>query len=214
MTPPRVAYAAPLLTLAMLVGACSDGDPDAAPTAPGEASSSAGTPSPTTEPSGSPAAEPARLVAERNGTRVPCIEEMRSGDRLSIYDPVLRAEGDLTVVRVEPVTDGTVTLLDEPQVVTVTADPAFGPGIAVGEDWPIGRNAELRDATEWADRGPLAGRAVADGERVLPLLGFRVVDLPRGGSVLEGVDVVYEDAAGTEQTVRAALGTRLAPGRC
>ncbi|MDN4174363.1 hypothetical protein QWY28_15470 [Nocardioides sp. SOB77] len=221
MTPRPVAYAAPVLALALLAGGCSGDDPATptdgpAPTssAPTSAATSSDSSTPSDRATTTPAA-PSRLVAEDPGSSVACVQRFRAGDRLSIYDPILVAEGDVTITGIDVVPNtGLLRFLPRQQVVTVTADPAFGPGIAYGDDWPIERNAELREKTEWADRGPLVGREVADGERILPLLGLRAAPQARGDLVLEGIDVHYRSAGGDAGTARAEIGTRLTPGRC
>ncbi|MDN4162817.1 hypothetical protein [Nocardioides abyssi] len=225
MTRTRAAYAAPLLALALLATGCAEDEPDAAPAEPSSSSSSSSS-SPASSSSASPTAPgspasgsasggPGELVAERNGTSAPCIEQVRPGDRIALHDPVLVARGPVTITGVEPVpSDGRLRLLPDPQVVTVTADPAFGPGIQVGEDWPITATAELRRATDWAGRGDLVGREVADGERILPLLGVRLSRDVRGPVLLEGFEVRYESEDGTGSSVLAEVGSNLSPGRC
>lgn len=220
MTRHRSAYAAALLLagLTALTAGCSGDDeagpaPEDAGTASTSASATAGASAGVTAgASAGTTATPARLVAERNGSGASCLERVRRGDRYTVHDPTLVAEGDVTITRVDAApSDGTVALLEDQQVVTITSEEGFGPGVAIGEEWPIRGDAVLRRKTDWAARGPLVGREVADGERILPLLGFRVAATD---VVVEGVDITYEGADGVPQTVRAAVGTRVAAGAC
>lgn len=150
----RLVALALVVALSPAAAACSDGgdEPEAGePAATGTAPSTtapAGDTSPPAEAEEEPA--PARLIAERSGGRVSCVADTARGELVTLYDSIAQASGDLTITRVRA--SGRGVRLTGAEGVLVTAKPAWGPGVSIGDRWPIPADPMLRDKADLSSR--------------------------------------------------------------
>ena len=215
----RLAAVTLALALSAAVAGCSsDADTDAAsgdPTTTASTAPSATAPSSTAAAGETPTSDdaedataPATLVAERSGGRVSCVAKTTSNELVTLYDSIAQATGDLTITRVRAGGDGLRVVGAEG--VLVTANPAFGPGISIGDRWPIPADRMLRQKTDITSRAELKGMALSEDDRVLPLVALRADP----GAVLDELLLTYRDAAGRSAEVSLPVHTRFAAGRC
>ncbi|MCW2791191.1 MAG: hypothetical protein JWO76_289 [Nocardioides sp.] len=194
-----------LAALALALSGCSssDNDSDGSPAAtntPG--TSSTPDPSPTED------AQPSALEAEAEGGGTLCSARTARHQKVSLYDPIASAHGDLTITDVSA-TGSDVAILDAEGVV-VTARPAFGPGVFIGGAWPI-PDKPLAGKTDLSTRTDLVGMKVADGGRVLPLVRVEV----NPHSELIGIRLTYTWGDGTDTAkVVLPVHTRFAARTC
>lgn len=111
----------------------------------------------------------------------------------SWYDPVIVADGDLTIGEVHAVGDG-VELVDAEGLVVVGNPHDVGRGTNSEWPWPEDRMLEKVDP---ASRTELVGMAVRDGQNVLPLLRLRF----EPDSHLRGLSIEYEGDTGNHDTL-------------
>jgi hypothetical protein len=149
----------------------------------------------------------ARLVAEPRGGWVSCMSHVKVSDVVAMYEPIARADGDVTITGARAV--GTKVRLVGTEGVVVTADPAFGPGSLTDDTWPI-TGKSLRSKTDVSTRQELRGMRLTDGQRVLPLFAVRVVP----GGTLDGLELTYTDASDSTRSVTLPMRTRFARGVC
>jgi len=173
-----------------------------------ESTASAETSRTSTEPSPVPtsaAASPgllvdARTVADQKNQT--CSEPTEDTVTETLYNPVVTADGAVTIRGVRAVGDG-VQLLDSEGAVVLGDPQNVGAGMSV--TWPYSDvrgelpiNAETRTA--------LVGMTVDDGQSVLPF--WRLAFDP--DSHLRGLEIDYDDGTGTVQTVFVAMDSTYA----
>lgn len=100
----------------------------------------------------------------------------------TLYDPVIVADGDLTIGDVRAVGDG-VELVDAEGAVLVGNPHDVGRGMSVSWPWQDDRRLPIDSAT----RAGLVGMTVRDGQNVLPLLRLRFAP----DSHLRGLSIDY-----------------------
>ncbi|MET0952715.1 MAG: hypothetical protein ABWX57_05465, partial [Aeromicrobium sp.] len=151
---------------------------------------------------------PSVLTAEPSGRGAPCISDMKKPGDFVIYDPIAKAKGDLTVTGASAVGKGVQFV--EGEAVVVTSRSAFGPGLLIGPNWPVEKNKVLDAKTDLSTRANLIGMNVKDGQRVLPLLRFKVTP----PAALDSLRLEYEDADRNSASVELPIGTKFSPGKC
>lgn len=117
----------------------------------------------------------------------------------SVFDPVIAADGELTIAEVRAVGDG-VELVDAEGVVMLGDPHDVGRGGSVAWPLPEDYNRMLPEFDP-ASRTDLVGMTILDGQNVLPLLRLRAAP----DSHLRGLDIDYEWGEGNHEQLFVPL---------
>ncbi len=191
--PQRFAPLMGLVSALLLVPTMTGCEAERTPTAAsGETSPAASESSPTS--ASTPAAPSvlvdARAVADQNNKT--CSAPTSETVTETLYNPVVTAEGALTILDARVLGDG-VRLLDT-EAALVVGDPR-GPGAGMSVTWPLD-DVQGRLPIDHDTRTAFIGMVVEDGQSVLPL--WRLAFSP--DSHLRGMEIDYDNGTGKIET--------------
>jgi hypothetical protein len=169
---------------------------------------------PSTTPAPAPTVDPTTgvgLVVDPNDGSISCAEKVALGGRVSLYDPTVLAQDNVTIVDARIAGTG-VRLLHAESVVSL-APVTNGPGALVDDVWPMPLSGTRAGSVDQESRQPLIGTTVSAGTRILPLISFTVTR--PGGARADALVLTYlTDGDTAERTARVPLGMDLPTGKC
>ena len=214
----RLTFALALVLIGGL-SACTDSadEPGAVSSTTSEPSTPSADPESDTSGEPAPVAEPARLVSLEDASKLNCLEPNAPGEFYSLFQEVFEAEGgDVTIDGIRALGAAVEITGSEGILLPVGTDPDLdGPGIRIGEDWPIKIGQKDSRGFDLSSRAPLRGFVVPEGRLFVPFIRFRVKDLNKSvkaevvSSPFAELNVNYSVGDESDQ-VNAGIGTNIA----